>query len=50
LSDLARGCPQRIYRTDEFADMSMTPVPMWELIDFRKYESLSIQYSRGCPF
>jgi radical SAM superfamily enzyme YgiQ (UPF0313 family) len=50
LSDLARGCPQHIYRTDAFADMSMTPIPLWELVDFRKYESLSIQYSRGCPF
>lgn len=50
LSDLARGCPQPLYRTEAFADMSMTPTPLWELVEFRKYESLCIQYSRGCPF
>jgi len=50
LSDLARGCPQRVYQTDEFADMAQTPTPLWELIDLSKYDSLSIQYSRGCPF
>lgn len=50
LSDLARGCPQRVYKTDEFVDMVLSPLPLWELVNFRKYESLSIQYSRGCPF
>ena len=50
LSDLGRGKPQRVYQTDEFADITKTPVPLWELINLRKYESLSLQYSRGCPF
>lgn len=50
LSDLGRGKPRRIYKTDEFADITKTPVPLWELIDLRKYDSLSLQFSRGCPF
>jgi len=50
LSDLGRGKPQRVYQTDEFADISKTPVPLWELIDLRDYDSLSLQFSRGCPF
>ncbi|MCJ7695850.1 MAG: B12-binding domain-containing radical SAM protein [Anaerolineaceae bacterium] len=50
LSDLGRGKPKRIYQTEEFADISKTPVPMWSLIDLTKYDSMSIQYSRGCPF
>ncbi|MDY6873653.1 MAG: B12-binding domain-containing radical SAM protein [Chloroflexota bacterium] len=50
LSDLGRGKPQRIYETDEYADITKTPVPLWELIDLRKYDSLSLQFSRGCPF
>lgn len=50
LSDLGRGKPQRVYQTDEFADISKTPVPLWELVNLRHYDSLSLQYSRGCPF
>ena len=50
LSDLGRGKPGRVYQTDEFADMTQTPVPMWELIDLRHYDSLSLQFTRGCPY
>ncbi len=50
LSDLGRGKPQRIYKTDEYADITKTPVPLWELITLRHYDSLSLQFSRGCPF
>jgi radical SAM superfamily enzyme YgiQ (UPF0313 family) len=50
LSDLERGDPQPIYQTDEYADMSLTPVPMWELINMKAYDSMSIQFTRGCPF
>jgi len=50
LADLARGCPQHIYTTDEYPDITHTPVPLWELIDITKYDSMTIQFSRGCPF
>ncbi|MDF1521012.1 MAG: B12-binding domain-containing radical SAM protein [Brevefilum sp.] len=50
LSDLGRGDPQRVYKTDAFADITTTPVPLWELADINKYESLSLQFTRGCPF
>jgi radical SAM superfamily enzyme YgiQ (UPF0313 family) len=50
IKDLAEGCPQRVYASQEFADVSQTPVPMWELVKTQNYDSLSIQYSRGCPF
>jgi len=50
LADLKRGCAQRIYTTPEFADMQLTPPPMWQLINLKKYASMSIQFSRGCPF
>jgi radical SAM superfamily enzyme YgiQ (UPF0313 family) len=50
LSDLAQGEPQRVYKTDEYADITKTPVPMWELINLRYYDSLSLQFTRGCPF
>lgn len=50
LSDLKNGIPKFIYSTDEFPDISKTPIPLWELLDIKKYASLSLQYSRGCPY
>ena len=50
LSDLGRGKPERIYQTDEFADITKTPIPAWELINLKYYDSLSLQFTRGCPY
>ena len=50
LRDLERGTPKHLYTTDEFPDISLAPMPMWELLDRKKYASLSLQYSRGCPY
>lgn len=50
LEDLADGCAKRIYSSPAFADIQQTPTPLWELADLRRYFSMSIQYSRGCPF
>lgn len=50
LSDLEAGNPQRIYHTTDFADITKSPVPDYSLIKKSKYSSISIQYSRGCPF
>jgi radical SAM superfamily enzyme YgiQ (UPF0313 family) len=50
LADLEKGTPQRIYKTDQYPDIRSTPVPMWELVDMSKYDSMNIQFSRGCPF
>jgi len=50
LEDLERGYAQHIYTTSERPDITKTPIPLWSLIDMRKYSSMSLQYSRGCPF
>ncbi|MGD0857512.1 MAG: radical SAM protein, partial [Dehalococcoidia bacterium] len=50
LSDLQNGSPKRIYVSDQMADISKTPLPRWDLVNMKKYSSMSIQYSRGCPF
>ena len=50
ITDLANGCPKRIYKADEYPDIHESPIPLWGLIDTRRYASLNIQYSRGCPF
>ncbi len=50
LEDLEKGCAQPIYTTNEHPDISKTPAPSWPLLNMKKYSSMSIQYSRGCPY
>lgn len=50
LKDLAKGRPRHLYTSKERPDISQTPVPLWSLINMKKYSSMSLQYSRGCPF
>jgi radical SAM superfamily enzyme YgiQ (UPF0313 family) len=50
LKDYENHSLKRIYTTTEHPDMSVTPIPDWSLIDMKYYDSMSIQFSRGCPF
>jgi radical SAM superfamily enzyme YgiQ (UPF0313 family) len=50
LQDLQKGRLMRVYSSDHFPDIYQTPAPMWDLLDFKKYATISVQYSRGCPF
>jgi radical SAM superfamily enzyme YgiQ (UPF0313 family) len=50
LSDLASGKPQQLYSTTEYADIRQTPAPLWQLVNFKLYDTFSIQFSRGCPY
>jgi radical SAM superfamily enzyme YgiQ (UPF0313 family) len=50
LDDLASGHPQVVYSTDEFADLSQTPVPDFHLLSVKDYAFMNIQVTRGCPF
>jgi radical SAM superfamily enzyme YgiQ (UPF0313 family) len=50
LEDWKNGQPKLIYQSDEYPDIEKTPVPKWDLLETRKYASMSIQYSRGCPY
>lgn len=50
LRDFIAGCARPVYRATAFANLQQTPVPRWELAELRHYGSMSVQYSRGCPF
>ncbi len=50
LEDFEQGNLKQIYTSEEKPDITKTPLPLWELINFKKYSSMAIQYSRGCPF
>ena len=40
----------RYESTKGFPDVTQTPVPRWDLIELRRYATMPIQFSRGCPF
>lgn len=50
LKDLAHGKAARLYTSTEFPSLHKAPIPLWKLVDMRRYVSMNIQYSRGCPF
>ena len=50
LRDLQSGQAKHVYSSSEFPDIHLTPIPLWHLADLRHYETVAIQFSRGCPF
>jgi len=50
LDDLENNRPQHIYTSETFPDIRYSPAPMWDLADLNKYATVSVQFSRGCPF
>jgi radical SAM superfamily enzyme YgiQ (UPF0313 family) len=50
LNDLEAGCAKSVYTSDEFPEIQQTPTPLWELLEIKRYATMAIQYSRGCPF
>jgi radical SAM superfamily enzyme YgiQ (UPF0313 family) len=50
IKDLTKGEAKHLYANSEWTDLSLSPIPKWDLIDFSKYAVLSVQYCRGCPF
>ena len=50
LSDLSEGKAKQKYTSDQWAEITTTPLPLWDLISINNYTSMNVQYSRGCPF
>ncbi len=50
VSAIARGETKGKFRSEEKADVTETPIPRYDLLDFEAYDSMSVQFSRGCPF
>jgi radical SAM superfamily enzyme YgiQ (UPF0313 family) len=47
---IERGETSGTIRTDEKPDVTTTPVPRFDLLELDAYDSMSVQFSRGCPF
>jgi radical SAM superfamily enzyme YgiQ (UPF0313 family) len=50
VADMRSGQLQAIYRAPHRPDITRTPPPRWDLIKLRYYVTMSVQFSRGCPF
>ncbi len=49
-ADLERGEALPYYSKKQWPDVSRVPLPELHLASRRRYSSMSLQYSRGCPF
>jgi len=50
LKDLELGNPKHIYQSNEFAKLTKTPLPDYALVKTAKYNTMNLQWTRGCPF
>ena len=54
IADLVRDLEKRtakpVYQADERPEMTVSPLPDLSLIKMKRYSTMTVQYSRGCPF
>ena len=50
VADLQAGRLRPVYQAAGRPDITRLPVPRWDLIRLRDYVTMSVQFSRGCPF
>jgi radical SAM superfamily enzyme YgiQ (UPF0313 family) len=48
--DLERGTAKAVYQAAERPEMATSPLPDLSLIKMNRYSTMTVQYSRGCPF
>jgi len=48
--DLERGVAKPHYHDPHMVDVTRVPLPDLHLASLRRYSSMSVQFSRGCPF
>ena len=48
--DLEGGTARRVYEIADKPDVTRTPAPRFDLLNLDCYASMSVQFSRGCPF
>ena len=50
VADMMAGNLKEFYHCEKWPDIRQTPVPRWDLIKFKHYATMPLQFSRGCPF
>jgi radical SAM superfamily enzyme YgiQ (UPF0313 family) len=49
-ADLERGEAKPHYKAKLLPDLTQVPIPHLHLANLRRYSSMAVQFSRGCPF
>lgn len=50
LRDFELGALQEVYRPERAYDLSQAPVPRFDLLEVERYNRLTVQTARGCPW
>jgi radical SAM superfamily enzyme YgiQ (UPF0313 family) len=50
IEDIRTGELRRTYRAEGFPSLEHSPIPRWDLLELDRYASMSVQFSRGCPY
>ncbi|HOT45529.1 MAG TPA: B12-binding domain-containing radical SAM protein [Spirochaetota bacterium] len=50
IEEWERGEARPVYAGETRPDITKTPPPRFDLVKHRRYTTMSLQYSRGCPF
>jgi radical SAM superfamily enzyme YgiQ (UPF0313 family) len=50
VKDMENGKLRHYYASPRFPDIKKTPIPRWDLLNLKWYASMSMQFSRGCPY
>ncbi len=48
--DIENGCAKKMYDSPLKPDITKTPVPRFDLLNVNDYNSMALQFSRGCPY
>jgi radical SAM superfamily enzyme YgiQ (UPF0313 family) len=48
--DVERGAAQPLYQETGSVSLEDSPIPRFDLLDLPRYQAVSLQFSRGCPF
>lgn len=48
--DFRMGVPQALYKEEDSIDLALSPVPRFDLLKLSRYTTVTMQFSRGCPY
>lgn len=50
INDYKNKCLKKYYKYTEYPDLTLSPIPRWDLLKPKAYLEIPVQTTRGCPF